>query len=631
MRHAPSRALVAGLANTVFGLAVIAIAMGLGASSFVANLTGYAAGWGLSFLLNRHYVFANTHGGITGQGFRFIGAVAASYGANLCVLALATQVLGFAPLVAQVLAMATYTACLFVICQTFVFSAKKISNDMWVLLATTTMAVGSFFAVANSRLTHDVVWQLWIARQIANGTRLYTDIIEINPPLWFWMGLAIHKIAALIDSPPALILKVAIIGWAALAVLLADSVNERAPLKSRLTIALASFVIIAILPGYDFGQREQITLIATLPYAALIGSRTRGREAALIKALLIGLLAACGIALKHYFIAVPLALELFLLFHLRRDYRPIRPETVTLVLSACGYAAAVMAFTPEFLTEIVPLVDLAYDGYQNSIVEQLIGPHQVVIYAVILAVFLHRDVFAVRSTNVLIYLISAASFSIAYFAQQKGWQYHAIPISGFLMLALTSCSVKALQRGVRLRAFPVGIAALVLAVFASFVWIGPYRSGAEDDFDLATNHLSPGDTVFTASTGPRMSWPMVEERGLRWPSRYFALWTTGATVLTPRSDPRHASLEKLARKVRSDTYHDLICNPPKVIMIEDPLNSRKLRTSGFTYLDFLRKSEDLDVFLDNYKYRGTAGGLLVYDRSDDARIYKKPADCRTIF
>lgn len=630
LRHSPARALVAGLANTVFGLAVIAIALQLGATSFAANLAGYGAGWGLSFLLNRHYVFANQQGGLTGQGVRFIGAIAASYGANLGVLYLAEQQLGAAPLVAQILAMATYTVCLYVLCRTFVFS-PNISDDAQVRLATAAMAIVAFLALAGSRLTHDVVWQLWIARQMANGVQLYTEIIEINPPLWFWMGLGFDNLATVFGWSPALLLKAVIIAWAATAVLLTDSLHERGPLKPRLATALASFAIIAILPGYDFGQREQMALIAALPYAALVAARSQRREVAVTKALVIGILAACGIALKHYFVAVPVALELFLLFHLRKDYGPFRPETMMLIVGAVIYAAAVVTFNVEFLTGIVPLVNLAYDGYQTSFLNQLIGPHQVVIYAILIAIYFNRNIFASQSKSSQAYMLTAAAFSVAYFAQQKGWQYHAVPIVGLLTLVLTLNIISALQRGIPVREIPLAIFALLLALFASLVWIGPYSSRSEAAFNAATRDLSPGDTVFTASTGPTISWPMVEERGFKWPSRYFAMWTTPSIVLTPRSDPRHESLEKLAERIRSDTYHDLLCNPPKVLMFENPSRSRKLREAGFSYFDFFRKSERLSQFLSHYEYRWSSDGVAVFDLREDAKLPGKPSDCRIVF
>jgi hypothetical protein len=42
-------------------------------------------------------------------------------------------------------------------------------------------------------LTHDVVWQLWIARQLLQGAEIYRDIWEVNPPLWFLVSHAGRK------------------------------------------------------------------------------------------------------------------------------------------------------------------------------------------------------------------------------------------------------------------------------------------------------------------------------------------------------------------------------------------------------------------------------------------------------
>src|SRR4051812_30730006 len=44
----------------------------------------------------------------------------------------------------------------------------------------------------------DVAWQLWIAHRMHAGAQLYRDIVEVNPPLWFWMALPIDRLATLI-------------------------------------------------------------------------------------------------------------------------------------------------------------------------------------------------------------------------------------------------------------------------------------------------------------------------------------------------------------------------------------------------------------------------------------------------
>src|SRR4051794_28804435 len=43
----------------------------------------------------------------------------------------------------------------------------------------------------------DVAWQLWIAGRIHAGAHLYRDIVEVNPPLWFWMALPVDRLATL--------------------------------------------------------------------------------------------------------------------------------------------------------------------------------------------------------------------------------------------------------------------------------------------------------------------------------------------------------------------------------------------------------------------------------------------------
>jgi len=44
----------------------------------------------------------------------------------------------------------------------------------------------------------DVAWQLWIAQRMQAGADLYRDIIETNPPLWFWMARPVERLSSLV-------------------------------------------------------------------------------------------------------------------------------------------------------------------------------------------------------------------------------------------------------------------------------------------------------------------------------------------------------------------------------------------------------------------------------------------------
>lgn len=109
-----------GVANTIVGLGTILALQGLaGWGPFAANAGGYATGLATSFLLNRAWTFgARDRAGR--RLLHFLLAFGAAYTANLLVLALLLNPLGH--LVAQLVAMATYTVLFFILCRRMVFA-----------------------------------------------------------------------------------------------------------------------------------------------------------------------------------------------------------------------------------------------------------------------------------------------------------------------------------------------------------------------------------------------------------------------------------------------------------------------------------------------------------------------------
>ncbi|HEX8839647.1 MAG TPA: GtrA family protein, partial [Sphingomicrobium sp.] len=198
----------------------------------------------------------------------------------------------------------------------------------------------------------DVAWQLWIGGRIHAGANLYTDIIETNPPLWFWVAVPVDRLADLLHIR----VEAALVGVLGVVVALALVATNRLTgyIAARQRGLLLCYAGLALLgaPWMHAGQREQLVLIATLPYAALIAARRRGHRVSVWLAAFIGIGAALGFALKHYFLLVPLALELWL-FATAAQRRLLRPETLALAAMAIAYAGALITFDPDFVTRIV--------------------------------------------------------------------------------------------------------------------------------------------------------------------------------------------------------------------------------------------------------------------------------------
>ncbi len=284
-------------------------------------------------------------------------------------------------------------------------------------------------------ISHDVICQMWIARQLLGGAALYTDILELNPPLWFWMAVPVEWVAQAFGLPSteAIVAAVFLMITAALfllAVLLADK-----PPVTRAMLLAAAFLAMVLLQLPHFAQREHLSLIGAVAYLALIARRIDERETDWRAAAAVGLIGGMGFALKHYFVLVPVLLEIWLINARRLNWRPLRPETLVLFAGAICYAAAVLLFAPAFFTTIVPMVNAACGGYEVPLLAQL-TKRFVAIWVFTLFILWsqrsHVSPLTVASA------IAAFAFCAAYFIQAKGWPYHAIPVSALLFFAVAT-------------------------------------------------------------------------------------------------------------------------------------------------------------------------------------------------
>jgi multisubunit Na+/H+ antiporter MnhC subunit len=367
-------------------------------------------------------------------------------------------------------------------------------------------------------LTHDVVWQLWIARQLLQGAEIYRDIWEVNPPLWFWSAMPVVSAGDVMGLAPSRLLIALICAVAALSAMLVGKLSGLSGTRQTL-LMLICLGIMLIMPIYDFGQREQLALICSLPYAALVACRSRGSVVANGLAATVGLMAAYGFALKHYFVLVPVMLEAWLFLRSRNIWRPVRPETVLLALSAIVYAAAVVLLAPGFLKTVVPMVEVAYNG--NIILWDSVLVRPWVCFwmagSAFFAVYQRRHPGIDPLTQVL--LITAIAFAIGYFAQHKGWAYHSIATSGALCVALGAYIA-------RTKAVLPAVSGLIVLSYAVFLpWnMGVYKNPAEPESERILRQVPAGEPVMAIAVDPRWMWPLIEKYGLLWPSRLYSYW-----------------------------------------------------------------------------------------------------------
>ena len=291
----------------------------------------------------------------------------------------------------------------------------------------------------------------------------------------------------------------------------------------------------------------------------LAAARREGRPAPVLLAIAIGVGAALGFALKHYFLVTPLLLELFVALGLRRAWRPLRPETMAVAITGAGYIAAILVETPDFLTHIVPLVRLTYDQMGSKHLLDLLQAPQYIWLGSLVVLGIHHRSIGRRTPFTAALLVATLGFAIACVIQHKGWAYQGIATSAGLAIAIAALLAETGRR----------LTPLAPAVLIAPILLGWYGDGSVDGYRTILAPFAaetrPGETVGVISTDPDVGWPLMSEQRLRFPSRYYSYWMLNAVVRHENGDhdPRLAAL---GRSVVANTVTDYRCTPPRHIL-----------------------------------------------------------------
>ncbi|MBA3495648.1 MAG: hypothetical protein H0T86_00905 [Gemmatimonadales bacterium] len=499
--------------------------------------------------------------------------------------------------------------------------AAEVRRRVAFLLATSAgaaMTVLGLIGEWRSPLNGDAAWILYCARRMLDGERMYVNLVEINPPLVFWLNLPVIWFARLTSLPEiptyrGFVIALALLSLAACAGLLRRAWGAEGPAALAFLFAVTT-VLFAMPAGY-FGQREHLVLALITPYLLAAAAELRGVAIGRGSGVALGLAAALALSLKPHFLAVWVGVVLYGWYRNEGRRRRIGAMNWTIALTLTLYALAVVVFEPSYL-QIVATLGTAYQRFAARSVVSIMTRDTLplsVLAALLAYAGFRRAVGDRELADVL--ALASGGFLLAVVLQGKGFGYHYLPAIGtgiFLLLVMTVS--RADRAGPLLRVATVTCAALILlGALWPFLQASARRARGElSPIDVSmlraaaeVRALAAGRPIAVLSPRLADAFPLVLYSGTMWALRVPHLWCIQARPGQVRSAAErwcvHAVGEDLARR-----------QPPVVLL-------RRWSAAGPADLSFdfsraLREDKGFEHQFRSYGLTGTVSDFLVYRR-----------------
>lgn len=471
-------------------------------------------------------------------------------------------------------------------------------------------------------VNHDSAWFLYGTGEWLDGARLYVDLVETNPPMVFYLHL-----------PPVLLSRIAGLGLMPafaianlLLVLLSFllCVHITGPARAERpwfwgTLLAGALATSLVVPMESFGQREHLVVLLSLGYLFASAVRASGHSVGASAAAAAGLLAGFGLALKPYYLLVPLLLELREVIRHRRLSAALRADTVAIAAVLLTYGVSVPILHPEYLRDIVPMASAAYSqGFGIPFGSFLVHRFTLILLGALVLYALARPAMTERNATDTFWL-AAVGFFGAYLWQMKGFSYHLGPVLALTFVALLPLAADGPLVGDRGLSRPPQrlLAFLGTIIIATLVVSGGrYPSSRATPMYRVVEREAPR----TIATLGELAFPLVVEADVRWGSRFFLIWPVPGAwrgLYGPGADPspqRERELNDILNWTRRAVAEDLQRFKPELVFIDERPLKKQFDPMEFDWLGWATRDS---VFVDEWRaYRLT-------ERLDHLAVYAR--------
>ncbi|MFZ5450827.1 MAG: hypothetical protein ACOZF2_02975 [Thermodesulfobacteriota bacterium] len=459
---------------------------------------------------------------------------------------------------------------------------------------------------------------LYLAERFLDGAQLYVDILEINPPLIYYLFMVPVWLSRKINLPVAWVFYLFVISLAALSSWLCWRLWQQVlPSATDITRRTLILVLIFCLMVYflgNFGHREHLIYLLIMPYVFAAAVRSENQPISRIMAISIGIMAGLAIALKPYFLFLWLGLEMYLAFVRGSWSLPIREENIAIFLVLSLLLAIYLSFWPNYFKFLVLMLPV-YITYARSHFQEIFLRKEVWLWFFTgLSLWWIKPPVPDRKVINLLFMAATLFLGIAVSQKKADFNDHWYPAFLTLVLLISQWFLRwlevspglakkwrlSLNRGARLL-----IAGLIITCAVKSVRHSIYSRLEElDSLIKIVRQYAQGKTIYVMSLAVKPTFPLVNDSGVSFLVRYPCLWPLPAFYPNYGVDSGKGSFHALSRMTDLErsfmegVVADLQAHPPILIIID---NRRIAQCKiNFSLLEYFSQHPRFAELMTNY-------------------------------
>lgn len=384
----------------------------------------------------------------------------------------------------------------------------------------------SLFFLSTTSIGSDLGWHLFVAGKMLEGKRLYHDFFEVNFPMIFYLTIIpafISKTSGITDT---LILKIFNFVLAISMFLLSLQILRKQLTRQDILvispyIAALIFILPFCFPVSEFGQKEHLFVILTLPYLLTLFSTQNSTKVRIIVAVFAGI----GFTIKPFFIIWFLVIELINWMKTREIFRI---ENIIIASILACYYLYFFLFEQIYFHEILPIALTSYryllhhDNYFLFFIYEIVLTSGFALVGAPLVATLDNK-------KKIILLSLMMSMAMVIFLQKQLFWYHFIPLIAVFYLGVGFVIVEAFNGAQQFKLYKISFILVIFIGGSVLTAVDYYRGIKKYDASLekVENEIAQLDSkdIFILTARADYTFPLVNHLKINWPSKEHWLQT----------------------------------------------------------------------------------------------------------